>query len=95
VLDTSQNAFANLGWDRIQLPNPVFVGDTLYVESKVLQKRESRSRPYGGIVSFRTRGMNQDGTTVLVYERSVFIFKKSADEGKGHWPEPDQPIEDL
>ena len=64
VFDTSQKAFANLGWDRIQLSNPVFVGDTLYVESAVLTKRESRSRPYSGIVSFRTRGLNQNGITV-------------------------------
>jgi len=95
VLDTSQKAFANLGWERIRLPNPVFVGDTLYVESKVLAKRESQSRPYGGIVAFRTRGLNQEGTTVVVYERSVFVYKRDADQDKGYWPEPDESIEDL
>lgn len=95
VLDTSQHAFANLGWERIQLPNPVFVGDTLYAESIVRSKRESESRPYGGIVSFRTRGLNQDGVTVLVYERSVFIYKKEAAKERTNWPEPEVPIEDL
>lgn len=95
VIDTSQKAFANLGWDRIQLPNPVFLGDTVYVESVVLAKRESESRPYGGIVSFRTRGLNQDGVTVVVYERAVFVYKRDAEHDKGYWPEPDVPIEDL
>jgi itaconyl-CoA hydratase len=95
VMDTSQKAFANLGWERIQLPNPVFVGDTLYAESTVLDKRESKSRPYGGIVSFRTRGLNQDGVTVLVYERSVFVYRRDADHDKSYFPEPEVPIEDL
>ena len=95
VIDTSQKAFANLGWDRIRLTHPVLVGDTLYVESQVLDKRESKSRPYGGIVKVRTRGLNQDGKTVLVYERAVFIYKRSAPQDKGYWPEPDVPIEEL
>jgi itaconyl-CoA hydratase len=95
VLDTSQKAFANLGWEKIRLPNPVFVGDTIYAESTVLDKRESKSRPYGGIVSFRTRGLNQHGTTVLVYERSVFIYKRDAENDKSYFPEPDVPIEEL
>ena len=95
VIDTSQKAFANLGWDRIRLTHPVLVGDTLYVESQVLDKRESKSRPYGGIVKVRTRGLNQDGTTVLVYERSIFIYKRTAHQDKGYWPEPDVPIEEL
>src|SRR5258708_4551752 len=50
VADTSQNAIANLGWTDIVLPHPVFVGDTLYAESRVLELRESASRPYAGIV---------------------------------------------
>ena len=76
VINTSQRAFANLGWDRIKLPNPVFVGDTIYAESQVLSKRESESRPYSGIVSFRTRGLNQDGKTVLLFERTVYVYKR-------------------
>jgi acyl dehydratase len=73
----------------------VFVGDTLYAESMVLDKRESKSRPYGGIVSFRTRGLNQDGVTVMVYERSVFTYKRDADQDKSYFPEPDTPIDQL
>jgi len=95
VMDTSQHAFANLGWEKIQLRNPVFAGDTLYAESLVLAKRESASRPYGGIVSFRTRGLNQDGVTVLVYERSVFIYKREAAKERSNWPDPDTSIEDI
>lgn len=94
VIDTSHHAFANLGWDRISLPAPVFVGDTLYAESKVLSKRESASRPYGGIVGFRTRGLNQDGVTVVVYERTVFIYRRDSEQSVvGFFPEPDVPID--
>ena len=94
VIDTS-HAFANLGWDRISLPAPVFVGDTLYAESQVLSKRGSESRPYGGIVRFRTRGLNQEGVTAVVYERTVFIYRReSGRSGAGFFPEPDVPIEE-
>jgi itaconyl-CoA hydratase len=95
VFDTSQKAFANLGWDRIKLPKPVFVGDTIYAESLVLSKRESSSRPYGGIASFRTRGLNQNGETVVVYERSVFVYKQDAPHDKDYFPQPDQPIDEM
>src|SRR5579872_3596083 len=50
VTDISQNAFANLGWDEVRMPHPVFEGDTLYARSEVLEVRESRSRPNVGIV---------------------------------------------
>ncbi len=65
VTDISQNVFANLGWDEVRLPNPVFEGDTLYSQSEVLEKRESKSRPDVGIVRVRTTGFNQDGKTVI------------------------------
>lgn len=74
-IDTSQKAFTDLGWDRIKLPLPVMMGDTLYEESQVLAKRESKSRP-GGVVEVRTRGFNQDGGTVLVYEHSLFVYRR-------------------
>ena len=76
VIDTSENAFAKLGWDNVRLPNPVFVGDTLYAESEVLEKRESRSRPNVGIVRFRTLGYKQDGTVVIEYERTVMLYTR-------------------
>ena len=82
VIDISQNVFANLGWDKITMPNPVFVGDTLYAESVVLDKRESKSRQYGGIVTAKTRGINQDGKTVIQWKRTFFVYKKDAPQDK-------------
>lgn len=70
---TSGRAVANLGWDRIRLPAPVFAGDTLYAASEILAKRLSRSRPGEGIVSCRTTGTKSTGETVLVYERSFLV----------------------
>jgi acyl dehydratase len=76
VTDISQNVFANLGWDEVRLPNPVFEGDTLYSQSEVLEKRESKSRPDVGIVKVRTTGFNQDGKTVISFIRTVMVFKR-------------------
>jgi itaconyl-CoA hydratase len=76
VTDVSQNVFANLGWDEVRLPNPVFEGDTIYSRSEVLEKRESRSRPQVGIVVVRTTGYNQDGETVIEFKRTVMVYKK-------------------
>lgn len=81
VIDISQHAFANLAWEEIRMTNPVFVGDTLYAESKVLQVRESASRPYAGVVGVRTRGLNQSGDEVISWTRSVFVYKR------GHGPD--------
>jgi len=76
VQDVSQNAVANLGWTDIVMPAPVFNGDTLYAESTVLEKRESKSRPTQGIVSVATRAWKQDGTTVMTFKRSVLVPKR-------------------
>ena len=76
VSDTSQKAIANLGWTDIKMPHPVFIGDTLYAESEVLDKRESKSRPTQGIVTVRTTGTNQDGAVVMTYERSFLVPKQ-------------------
>jgi acyl dehydratase len=78
VVDISQNAVANLGWDRVRLPKPVYVGDTLYAESEVLETRPSASRPGQGIVRVRTRGFNQRGETVIEFERTVLIYTREA-----------------
>ena len=59
---------ANLGWDEVRLPNPLFDGDTLYSQSEVLEKRESKSRPNVGIVRFKTTGFTQDGTVVIEFQ---------------------------
>ncbi len=76
VSDVSQNAIANLGWKEIKLPHPVFVGDTLYAESTVLEKRESKSRPNAGIVKVSTLGGKSDGTVVCDFERTMLIPKQ-------------------
>lgn len=76
VADVSQNAVANLGWTDIAMPAPVFNGDTLYAESTVLEKRESKSRPTQGIVTVATRAWKQDGTTVMTFKRSVLVPKR-------------------
>ena len=76
VADVSQKAIANLGWTDIVMPAPVFNGDTLYAESTVLEKRESKSRPTQGIVTVATRAWKQDGTTVMTYKRTVLVPKQ-------------------
>ncbi len=73
VSDVSQKAVANLGWDKIKLAAPVFVGDTLYAESEVLAKRASKSRPNQGVVTIRTTGKKQDNTVFMSFERSMLI----------------------
>ena len=79
VSDISQKTIANLGWDNVRLSGPVFVGDTLYAESQVLSKRESNSRPNQGIVSVETKGIKQDESVVISFERSMLIpFKGHA-----------------
>lgn len=73
VTDVSQKAIANLGWNQISLTAPVFVGDTLYAESEVLAKRESKSRQNAGIVTVRTWGKKSDGTIVTEFDRKMLI----------------------
>ena len=76
VSDISQKTVANLGWDKVRLTGPVFVGDTLYAESTVLSIRESASRPNQGIVTVESRGIKQDGQQVISFERSMLIPKR-------------------
>lgn len=76
VSDTSQKAIANLGWSDIKLTGPVFVGDTIYAESEVLETRESKSRPTQGIVRIRTRGIKQDGSEFMSFERTMLMAKQ-------------------
>ena len=78
VSDTSQMATANLGWKDIKLTAPVFVGDTIYAESEVLDKRASNSRPTQGIVTIKTTGRKADGTVFMTYERSFLVAKRGA-----------------
>ena len=71
VDDVSFKATANLGWREIKLTAPVFNGDTIYARSKVLAKRESKSRPDAGVVDFIHRGYNQDGKLVAECRRQA------------------------
>ncbi|HZT83938.1 MAG TPA: MaoC family dehydratase [Gaiellaceae bacterium] len=72
VADVSERG-VNLGWREVRLPAPVFAGDTIRAETEVLSKRESRSRPGFGVVTVRTRGLNQRDETVIEFERSVLL----------------------
>jgi acyl dehydratase len=80
VTDLTVNAVANLGWDEVKLPNPLFEDDTVYARSEVLETRESRSRPKVGIVKVKTTGVNQDGTPVIEFTRTFMVWKR------GHVP---------
>ncbi len=73
---TEGTIVANLGYETVRHPHPVFHGDTLYVQSEVLEKRLSRSQPDRGIVRFRHIGRNQDGVTVIEFERTALVLRK-------------------
>jgi len=80
TFDLSFNVMANLGWDEVRLPNPLFEGDTVYSRSEVLEKRESKSRPNVGIVTVKTTGFKQDGAVVIEFKRTFMVYKR------GHVP---------
>jgi acyl dehydratase len=86
VPDTSENAAANLAWTDITLPKPVFVGDTLWAESEILDKRESKSNPDVGLVSMRCRGINQRSEVVVEYRRTFMIYKRTAPQAEQSFP---------
>jgi itaconyl-CoA hydratase len=87
VADTSENAMANLSWDAIKLPTPVYAGDTIWAETEVLDTRVSRSRPNVGIVSVRSRGINQNGAIVVEFLRSLMIYRRLAPEVVNRFPQ--------
>lgn len=76
VSDISQKSIANLGWTDIKLLKPVYVGDTIYSESTVLEVRDSKSRPNQGVVTVETRGVKADGTLFMTFIRSVLIPRR-------------------
>src|SRR5699024_82640 len=86
VTDLSMNAMANLGWDEVRLPNPVFEDDTIYSFSEVIFKRESKSRTNVGIVNVKTSGYNQRGEIVITFKRAFMIYKKE------HMPNKDNQL---
>jgi acyl dehydratase len=73
---TEGTIVATLGYDHVVSPNPTFHGDTIYAESEVLEKRESKSRPDVGIVRLKHWGRKPDGTVVIEFERTVMFLKK-------------------
>jgi len=92
VADVTQHVVANLGWDDVRLPHPVFVGDTLWAESMVLSARPSRSRPGAGIVEVGTRGLNQNGDVCVTFRRTAMIHRRGADEAAIPFPDAPTPI---
>lgn len=90
VPDTSENAAANLAWTDIQLPKPVFEGDTLYAESEILEVRESRSNPSVGIVAMRCRGVNQRSEVVIEFKRTFMVYRRGAPEVADTFPHTDE-----
>jgi itaconyl-CoA hydratase len=89
VPDTSENAAANLAWTDITLPKPVFVGDTIWAESEILDLRESRSNPSVGIVTMRCRGINQRREVVVEFKRTFMLYKRDAPEATSAFPGTD------
>ena len=91
VIDISQNATANLGYDEIRHHAPMFHGDTLFAESEVLDKRKSDSRDHVGIVTTELRGFNQDDDLVLSLKRTPMVLKREyadpSSERPPGWPE--------
>lgn len=85
TIDLSMNVFANLGWDEVRMPHPVFDGDTIYSRSKVLSTRASGSRPSMGLVTVASEGFNQDGVIVISFRRTFMIYRR------GHLPEAHLP----
>ena len=75
---TEGTLVANLGYESVKHPHPMFHGDTLYVETEVVDKRESRSRPDQGLVHFRHVGRNQQGVVVIEFERTALMLKRLA-----------------
>jgi itaconyl-CoA hydratase len=88
VFDVSFNVMANLGWDEVKLPHPVFEGDTIYSRSVVVEARASGSHPEAGVISVNTTGFNQDGVTVITFRRTLLVYRI------GHGPTISRPIPD-
>jgi acyl dehydratase len=73
---TDGTIVANLGYENVRHPAPVFHGDTIYAETEVIEKRDSKSRPNAGLVRLKQTGRNQEGVVVVELERTVLFLKK-------------------
>ena len=78
VADTSGKTIANLGYESVVFERPLFLGDSLYAESEVLDLRDSTSKPERGIVAIETRGFNQDRERIIVLRRRFLAPKRGA-----------------
>jgi itaconyl-CoA hydratase len=81
VADVSAHAIANLGWDDVRLPRPVFVGDTLWAETEVLAVRPSATKPDRGVLMVSTSGVNQHDEVVITFRRTIMLPRCAGDEG--------------
>jgi acyl dehydratase len=95
VADITQHVVANLGWDEVRLPHPVFVGDTLWAESVVLATRPSRSRPGAGIVQVGTRGLNQNGDVCVTFRRTALVHGRGTEHATVPFPVAAVPISEA
>jgi itaconyl-CoA hydratase len=86
VADVTEHAAANLAWTDVTLPNPVFFGDTIWAETEILDRRESRSNPDVGIVSMRTRGINQRHEVVVEFRRTVMVYRRGSPAAADDFP---------
>jgi itaconyl-CoA hydratase len=73
---TAGTIIANLGYEQVNHPHPMFPGDTLYVETEITAKRDSHSRPEAGIVALKHTGRNQDGVVCIEVTRSALFLKR-------------------
>lgn len=76
VFDFGRHLIANLGWDNVKLPNPVFIGDTLTASSKIIEARESKSNKDAGIITVHTKGLKQDCNPVIEFDRTFMVKKR-------------------
>lgn len=88
VPDVSGRAIANLEVESLRHTAPVFHGDTVYSETEVIDKRESRSKPDRGIVTVETTGYNQDGTVVVEFRRKVMVPRRGSQDDQPGRPQP-------
>src|SRR6059036_651399 len=88
VIDLTMNGVANLGWDEVRLPNPLFEGETVYSRSEVLEKRESKSRANVGIVRVKTTGFTETGKIVIEFLRTFMVYKRGHVPVRAKMPQP-------
>jgi acyl dehydratase len=89
VIDVSFNVMANLAWDEVRLPAPVFAGDTIRSRSKVLAVRPSTKRSNVGVVTVATEGYNQDGKVVIAFRRTLLVYMREHAPSR-EAPRPDE-----